>query len=145
MAIVRFSPWNELARMQDDMSRMWQSLAPRGEEELSSGWTPQVDVYEDENGIHLHADIPGVDAQDIQVNVDNGVLSVKGERKLAREDKKENYHRVERFYGHFSRSFMLPDYADAERIEANAKNGVLELFVPKKAEKKPKSIKVEVK
>ncbi len=143
MALMRYtSPFRELAQIQNDLNRFF---SPSQEELLSTAWSPQVDIYEDENGISLHADAPGVDQKDIDVRVENGMLTLKGERKLEREDKKENYHRVERAYGSFTRSFMLPDYADTERIEATFRNGVLDVYIPKKAEKKPKQIKVAVK
>lgn len=146
MAIARWSPMRDLMQMQNDMNRYFSGLpVANGQEELSSGWTPQVDVFEDENGIHIEADVPGVDGKDIDVNVENGVLTLRGERCLNREDKKENYHRVERFHGQFTRSFVLPDYADTEKIEANSHGGVLEILIPKKAEKKPRQIKVAVK
>jgi HSP20 family protein len=146
MALVRYTPFRDLLQMQNDINRIFSATAPAAQEELlSSGWSPQVDIFEDENGIHLELDVPGVDQKDLDVKVDSGMLTVKGERKLAREDHKDNYHRVERQHGVFSRSFMLPDYADTERVEAHNKSGVLNVFIPKRAEKKPKQIKVEVK
>ena len=147
MAIVRWSPLRDLMQLQSDMNR-WLSAYPQGSEQeelMTSNWSPSVDIYEDENGIRLHADVPGIDQKDLDVKVENGMLTVKGERKLDREDKKANYHRIERYYGQFTRSFMLPDYDDTEKVEATCKQGVLEVFIPKKAEKRPKQIKVDVK
>lgn len=147
MALMRFtSPFRDLLQMQNEMNRLFSTYqAGPQQETMTSDWAPQVDIFEDADGIKLHADLPGIEQKDIDIQVDRGTLTVKGERKLQNEEKKENYHRIERSYGMFSRSFGLPDYADTEHVEASFKNGVLEVKIPKKAEKKPKQIKVEVK
>jgi HSP20 family protein len=145
MALALRSPFQDLFQLHDDMNRLFGAVSPTPRrEEAPQGATPQVDIFEDENGIHLQMDVPGVDQKDLDVQVDSGMLTIKGERRLEREERRENYHRVERFYGPFTRSFVLPDYADAERVEATYKQGVLELFIPKKAEMKPRQIKVAV-
>ena len=145
MALMRWSPWRDMMSLQNDMNRVFPGWAAGDKEEmLATEWTPHVDIYEDEAGIKLHADVPGVAQNDLDVKVENGMLTLKGERKLEKEDKKENYHRIERMYGSFSRSFLLPDYADTERVEAKFKDGVLEVAIPKKAEKQPKKIKVAI-
>lgn len=145
MSLVRWSPLREMLQLHNEMNRLLNLPTTREEEMLASAWSPQVDVYEDENGIRLHADVPGLDQKDLDVRVDNGVLTLKGERKLEREDKKDNYHRIERYHGSFARSFVLPDYADTDKVEATYRNGVLEVFIPKRPEKKPKQVKVDVK
>jgi HSP20 family protein len=126
------SPFGEFSRMQNQLNRLLSSLAPAQEESMSD-WAPEVDIYEDEKGIQVRADIPGIDPKDVKVNVENGMLTVSGERTQEKEEKKENYHRMERSYGSFCRTFSLPDYADADKIEASYKNGVLHVSVPKKA------------
>ena len=132
--------------LQREMNRLFSSVAPMGEQELEAGaWTPEVDVYEDDDAIRVQADIPGVDPKDVEVSIDAGRLTVHGERKLEKEDQKENYRRVERAYGSFTRTFTLPDYADSEKIDASFKNGVLDVTIPKKPEAATKSRKVEVK
>ena len=141
--LTRFDPWRELARMQDDLGRLFDDrMALRGGE--SVGWTPAADVYEDEEGLTLRFDLAGVEPKDVDIRFENGVLTLKGERKLEKEDRRENYHRVERQFGAFTRSFSLPGTVDAERIRAESKNGVLVVALPKKAEAKPKSIQVKV-
>jgi HSP20 family protein len=146
MALVRYSPLREMMQWQNEMNRLFNAVPQTTQEELlTSAWAPQVDIYEDAEGIKLHADLPGVDQKDLDLQVDNGMLTMRGERKLKNEENKENYHRIERYHGAFPRSFMLPDYADTEKVEARFKDGVLEVTIPKRAEKKPKQIKVEVK
>jgi HSP20 family protein len=147
MALMRFStPLRDMLQFQNEMNRLFSSYpAANQEEALTGAWAPQVDIYEDADGIRLHADLPGIEQKDLDIQVDSGTLTLKGERRLVNEAKKENYHRIERSYGMFSRSFSLPDYADTEHVEASFKNGVLEVKIPKRAEKKPKQIKVEVK
>ncbi len=148
MALVRWDPFKDLLTLQEEFNRFFEDqLAKRigGEELASTSWVPPVDIYEDENNIVVKADLPGMDQKDIEVKVENNTLIIKGEKKFEDEEKKENYHRIERFYGAFQRAFTLPDTVDVEKIKANYKNGVLEITVPKKPEKKPKQIKVEVK
>jgi HSP20 family protein len=140
--MTRWEPFRDLARLQDEVSRLFDDRAFRGSE--SVGWTPAVDIYEDEESVSLRFELAGVEPKDVDVRFENGVLTVKGERKLVKEDKRENYHRVERSYGTFTRSFSLPGTLDPERIKAEAKNGVLEITLPKKAEAKPRAIQVKV-
>ncbi|HTT72483.1 MAG TPA: Hsp20/alpha crystallin family protein [Anaeromyxobacteraceae bacterium] len=110
----------------------------------SVGWTPNVDIYEDDEGVSLRFDLAGVEPKDVDIRFENGVLTLRGERKLEREDKRDNYHRVELAYGTFTRSFSLPGSIDAEKIRADSKNGVLTVHLPKKPEAKPKAIQVKV-
>ncbi len=129
MAITtRWEPFRDLARLQDEMSRLFDDRLSRGGE--SVGWTPACDIYEDEEGMTLR--------------FENGVLTVRGERKLEGEERRENYHRIELSYGTFTRSFSLPGTVDPEKIRAEAKNGVLAVFLPKRAEAKPRAIHVKV-
>jgi HSP20 family protein len=143
MAIMaRWEPFRDLMRLQDEVGRLFDERAYRSGE--SVGWTPAVDIYEDEEGVTLRFELAGVDPKDVDVRFENGVLTLKGERKLEKEDKRENYHRVERSYGTFTRSFTLPGTVDAEKIRAESKDGVLTVALPKKAEAKPRSIQVKV-
>ena len=141
--MTRWEPFRDLARLQDEVSRLFEdrSIYRAGE---SVGWTPACDIYEDEESVALKFELAGVDPKDVDVRFENGVLTVKGERKLEKEDRRENYHRVERSYGTFTRSFSLPGSLDAERIKAEAKNGVLTITLPKKPEAKPRAIQVKV-
>lgn len=145
MAITRWDPIRDLMTLKDRMDRLFEdTFKTAGEErELTpSTWAPAVDIYEDENNVVLSVEVPGVEEKDIDVNVENNTLTVKGERKFEKEDKKENYHRIERAYGGFFRSFSIPHYVDVDKIEAEHENGVLKITMPKKAEMKPRKVKV---
>src|SRR5438105_1883191 len=147
MAIVRSDPFRDLFSLQDQLFRTFGSAyRNRGEEEqdMTATWAPLVDVYEDADGITLKAELPEVDAKDVDIQVEGNTLTLKGERKLEKEDKREGYHRIERTYGSFSRTFTLPNTVDVEHITAESKDGVLRVFLPKKAETKPRQIKVAV-
>lgn len=142
--MTRFEPFKELARLQDEMSRVLderQHMYRAGE---SVGWTPACDIYEDEEGVSLRFDLAGVEAADVDVRFENGVLTIRGERKLEHPDRRDHYHRLELAYGTFTRSFALPGTVDAEKIRAEAKNGILVIALPKRAEAKPRSIQVRV-
>ena len=141
--LARFDPFRDVHRMQEEMGRLFDDrLITRGGE--SVGWTPACDVFEDDEGVALRFELAGVDPKDVDIRFENGVLTMRGERKLDREDKRENYHRIELSYGTFTRSFSLPGTIDAEKIRAESKNGVLTVHLPKKPEAKPKSIQVKV-
>jgi HSP20 family protein len=129
------------------MNRLFQdSYGNQGREEAlaTSSFAPAVDVYEDEHKITLKIEVPGIDEKDIDIRVENNLLTVHGERKFEKEEKEENYRRVERQYGSFTRSFNLPNTVDAENISADYDRGVLKVQLAKKAEAKPKQIKVNV-
>ena len=147
MAIVRWDPFDALLGAQEDLNRLFRRgwLRSPGDEIAQAGaWTPAVDIYETEDSLVVEAELPGVDPKNIDVSVDEGVLSLKGERKLEKEVKEENYHRVERAYGMFQRSVRLPSDVDADAIKANYESGVLKVSVPKVEPKKPKSVPIEV-
>ena len=141
--LTRWDPWRELARMQEDLGRVFDDRWTVRSSE-SVGWTPAVDIYEDEEGLTLRFELAGVDPKDVDIRFENGTLTLKGERKLELEDRRDNYHRIERQYGSFTRGFSLPATVDAEKIKAESRNGVLVVTLPKKAEAKPKSIQVKV-
>jgi len=140
--LTRWDPFRDIARLQEEMGRVLDDRLLRAGE--SMGWTPSVDIYEDGEEVVVRAELAGVDPKDVDIRFENGVLTVKGERKLEKEEKKENYHRVELAYGIFTRSFSLPGTIDPEKIKAEAKNGVLAVHLPKKPEAKPKAIQVKV-
>src|SRR6204780_700901 len=145
--ITRFDPLREFTTMQDRMSRLFRdSYGTDGREEAlaTTTFAPPVDVYEDEHNITLKIEVPGIDEKDIDVRIENNTLTVHGERKFEKEEKEENFRRVERQYGSFTRSFTLPTTVDAEKVSANYDKGVLKIALAKKAEAKPKQIKVNV-
>lgn len=145
--ITRWDPFREFSTLQDRMNRLFrESYGPEGREEAltTSTFSPAVDVYEDEQNVTLKIEVPGVDEKDIDVRVENNVLTVHGERKLEKEEKEENFRRVERHYGSFTRTFTLPSTVDSEKVSANYDKGILKIALPKRAEAKPKQIKVNV-
>ncbi|HEY6002647.1 MAG TPA: Hsp20/alpha crystallin family protein [Anaeromyxobacter sp.] len=140
--MTRWEPFRDLMRLQDEVGRLFDERLYRNGE--SVGWTPACDIYEDDEGVTLRFELAGVEPKDVDIRFENGVLTLKGERKLEEEEKRENYHRVERSYGTFTRSFTLPGTVDAEKIRAESKNGVLTVALPRKAEAKPRSVQVKV-
>jgi HSP20 family protein len=145
--LTRWEPFREAATLQDRMNRLFsEQFANMGSEEsLAVGsFVPAVDVYEDEHAIQLKFEVPGLDEKDIDIRLENSVLTVKGERKFEKETKEENYRRVERRYGTFTRSFTLPNTVKAEDVSAGYDKGVLTIALPKKEAAKPKQIKIEV-
>src|SRR5262245_48270187 len=148
MAIVRWNdPFREFAQLQNRINRVF-SAAYNGENEgltTSGNWIPPVDIYQ--NGDHeivLKADVPDMTREDIDITVDKGTLTIKGEKKLSSEVKEEHYHRIERHYGSFSRSFSLPQTVDSGKVVADYRNGVLTIRLPLREEAKPRQIKVDV-
>ncbi|MFZ3342206.1 MAG: Hsp20/alpha crystallin family protein [Terriglobales bacterium] len=143
--ITRWDPFREFVTLQDRMNRLFRDQQSGPEESLTTtSFAPPVDVYEDEHNITLKIEVPGIDEKDIDVRIENNTLTVHGERKFEQEEKEENYRRVERQYGSFTRTFTLPTTVDSENIQANYDKGVLKVTLAKKAEAKPKQIKVNV-
>src|SRR2546429_770666 len=148
--LTRWDPFREFSTMQDRMNRMNRlfrvSYSPEGPEEAltTTSFAPPVDIYEDEHNITLKLEVPGIDEKDIDVRIENNTLTVHGERKFEKEEKEENFRRVERQYGSFTRSFTLPNTVDPEQVNATYNKGVLKVNLAKKAEAKPKQIKVNV-
>lgn len=145
MAIVRYDPWNMLDQFRKDIDRVF--AAPAGETEgsdvVTSDWAPAVDVKEEDKQFVIIADIPGVDPNDIEVHMENGVLSIRGERESEKKEEREGYKRIERSRGSFYRRFSLPDTADADKISAKSKHGVLEITIPKHEQQQPRKISVD--
>jgi HSP20 family protein len=131
--------------LQDQVNKLFESTVHgQGENSAITSWAPAVDIYETENELVLKADLPGVEEKDIDVRVENNLLTVRGERQFETKVKEDNYLRVERTYGSFSRSFGLPNTVNTEAISADYKHGVLTVQLPKRAESKPKQVKVNV-
>jgi len=141
------NPFPDIWNLPEEVNRLFWGLnrATPEEDEAVAEWSPAVDVYEDSEALRVHAELPGLKKEDVKINVREGVLTLRGERKFESEEKKDNYFRVERNYGTFLRSFSLPNTVDPEQIRATMKDGVLELVIPKKPEAKPREIQVEVK
>jgi HSP20 family protein len=144
--LTRWEPFREFSTLQDRVNRLFRETQGNSQDEslTSSSFAPAVDVYEDEHNVTLKIEVPGIDEKDIDVRIENNTLTVHGERKIEKEEKEENYRRVERQYGSFTRTFNLPPTVDAEKVQADYDKGVLKITLPKKAEAKPKQIKVNV-
>ena len=147
MALIRWDPYRELSSFADRFNRAFGSLQGRErDEEMGLGaWMPPVDIAEDKEKITLTAELPGFKEDQVNIQMEDGVLTIRGERKFEEEVKKENFHRVERSYGEFLRSFTLPTFIDATKILAEFKDGLLMVTLPKREEAKPKQIEVKVK
>jgi HSP20 family protein len=146
MALARSDPFRELVQLQDQLFKAFDSQYSnrrQADEGLSGAWQPPVDVYEDANGILLKVELPEIDPKEVEIQVEGNSLTIRGERKLENVDKREGYQRIERVYGAFSRSFTLPQTVDVDHISADGKDGVLRIFLPKRAETKPRQIKVQ--
>jgi HSP20 family protein len=147
MAIVRFEPFRDLVNSQREFERLFRGAftpAMDAEEASTRTWAPPVDIYENGDSLVLKAELPGVNPNDVEIRVEDNTLYLKGERKFEKEVKEQNYHRIERSYGTFTRTFSLPNSIDADKVAATYKDGVLMLTMPKKEEAKPKTIKISV-
>jgi HSP20 family protein len=145
--LTRWDPLRDLATMQNRINRfVRESYSPEGPEEAltTTIFAPPVDIYEDEHTIAVKMEVPGIDEKDIDVRIEGNTLTVHGERKIEKEEKEENFRRIERQYGSFTRSFTLPSSVDVGQVSANYDKGVLKISLAKKAEAKPKQIKVNV-
>jgi HSP20 family protein len=149
MAIVRWEPFRELLSTQDRFNQLFNQtfsnfFGPESRELGRGAWAPPVDIYETGNNLVIKAELPGIDPKDVEVRVENGLLTISGERKSEKDVHEGNYHRVERSYGSFVRSFNLPSTVSTDNVTANYKDGVLTLNLEKREEAKPKSIKIQV-
>src|SRR5260370_18945777 len=144
MAITRWDPFREVVALQNRVNSVFSEMND-GDSPLTTGsFVPAVDVYEDSKKVVLNLEVPGIDEKDLDVRVENNTLTVKGERKFEKEEKEENFHRIERRYGSFYRAFTLPSTVDSEHVTASYIAGVLKLVLKKKAEAQPKQIKINV-
>jgi HSP20 family protein len=140
MSLIRWDPFREFnmlpARFGGSLGKGWEAAMS------TTAWNPSVDVFENENEVIFKAELPGLNAKDIELSLENNILTLKGERRFEKETKEENYHRIERAYGTFCRSFTLPTAVTADKVTAEYKDGVLKIILPKKEETKPKPIKI---
>src|SRR5215210_1322935 len=145
MNIVKYDPFRELRSLQDEMTRLFAGTMPASgsREEMAHGsWIPSVDIFEDKEHLILEADLPGMNRDDFELSVENNVITLRGERKFENKTEGENYHRVERSYGSFTRSFTLPQTVTADGATADFENGVLRVSLPKREETKARKIEV---
>ena len=147
----RFDPFRDMLSLQDSLVRAFDSTyggraraQPAEKEPVSYSFSPAVDVFEDTDGLQLYVELPGVELKDIDLAIEGNTLTLRGERKLERDAQKQSYHLVERTFGSFQRTFTLPPTVDTEHVAAESKDGVLHVRLPKKAESKPRQIKVQI-
>lgn len=145
MSLIKWDPWREIEDMFDRYNRAVGWPKSGSQKVMATGdWSPRVDIVENDKEFVIKAEIPEVKKEDVKVSVDNGVLTLKGERKQEKEEKGKKFHRVERYYGSFTRSFTLPENVDESKVKASFKDGMLNLNIPKTAAAKPKAIEVKV-
>lgn len=145
MSLIKWNPWSEIEDMFNRYDRAVGLPRTGTQEVMTSGdWAPRVDIVENDNEFIIKAEIPDVKKEDVKVSVDNGVLTLKGERKQEKEEKDKKFHRIERYYGSFTRSFTLPENVDESKVKATFKDGMLNLHVPKTEKAKPKAIEVKI-
>jgi len=146
MDLIQWKPFREVSRLRSEMDRLWDEYFGAGRRAfrpMEEAWLPAVDVSETGDKITIKAEIPGMEAKDIDISMVGDTLVIKGEKKAEKEEKDENYHMVERSYGSFSRSMKLPATVDPDKVDASYKNGVLTIVLPKKEEVKPKPIEIK--
>lgn len=145
MAITRWDPFRDVMTLQNRMNSLFRDFAGDGDSPMATAsFVPAVDIYEDDKKVVLKLEVPGMEEKDLDVSVENNTLTVRGERKFEKEEKEENFHRIERRYGTFYRAFTLPQTVDTEHVDASYQAGVLKLELKKKPEAQPKQIKVNV-
>lgn len=149
MAITKFHPFNDLTSLNQRLNQLiqdsWGPNFPKAEDDIARGsWVPAVDIQEEGDSFIIHAELPGLKREDIQIRVEDRLLTISGERKFENEEKKDNFHRIERSYGRFTRSFTLNKKVAVESISANYKDGVLTVRVPKAPETQPRQIDINV-
>ncbi len=147
MSLLRYQPWDAFSQVRDEMNRVLKAQLDEQDSDnsrvVTSQWAPAVDIKEEQNRFVIYADLPGVKVDDIEITMEKGVLTVRGERKLEKEEDRSGFRRVERSRGTFYRRFSLPDSADAERIQAKSRDGVLEIVIPKQEKSQPRKIAVQ--
>jgi HSP20 family protein len=146
MSIVRYDPFRDLRSLQDEVNRLFSTNLTRsfGDEGIARGaWNPSVDIFENKDQIVLEAELPGMNREDFELTIENNVITLRGERRFEKKDENDNYHRVERSYGSFTRSFTLPQTVTAESAVAEYRNGVLRVTLPKREEIKARRIEIQ--
>ena len=147
MSIVKYDPFRDLRSLQDEVNRLFSMNFPRGgaqqDEMMRGAWTPNVDIFENKDQIVLEAELPGMKPEEVDISIENNVLSIHGERKFEKKVEGDNYHRVERSYGSFTRSFTLPQTVTADGATADFENGVLRVSLPKREETKARKIEIK--
>lgn len=145
MNLITYDPFRELRSLQDEVNRVFSSSFNRSDETgmMRGAWNPSVDIFENKDSIVLEAELPGLAPEDVNISIENNVLTIHGERKFEKKDEGDNFHRVERSYGSFTRSFTLPPTVSSENVDADFENGILRLQLAKREEAKPRRIEIK--
>lgn len=144
MNIIKYDPFREMRSLQDEVNRLFASSFNRNDNELMRGaWNPSVDIFENKDQLVLEAELPGMNPEDVNISIENNILTIHGERKFEKKDEGDNFHRVERSYGSFTRSFTLPPTVSSENANAEFENGILRLTLAKREEAKPRRIEIK--
>ena len=145
MSLITYDPFRELRSLQDEVNRVFTGTFNRGGESgmMRGAWNPSVDIFENTDQIVLEAELPGLSSEDVNISIENNVLTIHGERKFEKKNEGDNFHRVERSYGSFTRSFTLPPTVSSDNVEANFDNGILRLQLAKREETKPRRIEIK--
>ncbi|MBU0506550.1 MAG: Hsp20/alpha crystallin family protein [bacterium] len=144
MYLTQWNPFEKLTSLQDEVDRLFRYKQSSAQESGVAAWCPAVDIHEDTEAFHFDVEVPGVDKNGLDIKIEDRVLKITGERKNVSEEKRKNYHRIERDYGCFSRAFTLPETADPEHVNAQFTNGILKVKIAKKEQAKPKQIEIQV-
>lgn len=144
MNLVRWNPFGEMGHLQNQMNRLFEAAIQghNGDATGTTSWIPAADIYESDNDLVVNLDLPGIDAKNVDIRVENNVLTIRGERQMSEKHNAESFHRVERYYGAFARSFALATSVDTEKIRASYANGVLSITLPKAEAAKPRKIQI---
>jgi HSP20 family protein len=145
MSIVKYDPIRELRNLQEEMNRLFNMTFFRSfDDELITGaWTPSVDIFENKDQVVIEVELPGMKPEDVQISIENNVLTIQGEKKFEKKEESDNYHRIERRYGSFTRSFTLPPTVNSDDIKAEFDNGLLRVTIAKREEAKPRRIEIK--
>lgn len=146
MTMIKYDPFRELRSLQDEVNRLFNvgiTRSGNGEDIVRGAWTPSVDIFENQDKIVLEAELAGMNPEDVDISIENNIITLKGERKFEKNEESENYHRVERSYGSFVRSFTLPRTVVSDEAEANFENGILKVTLPKREEAKARKIEIK--
>lgn len=144
--MIKYDPFRELRSLQDEVNRLFGSTMSRGgsdEGTFGGGWSPRVDIYENKDNLVIEAELPGMNPENVDISIENNVLTIQGKREFEKKDEGDNFHRVERHYGSFTRSFTLPPTVNSEDASADFENGVLKLSLAKREEAKPRRIEIK--
>jgi HSP20 family protein len=143
MNIIKYDPLREIRNLQEEMNRLFNTFRSFDDDLITGAWTPSVDIYENKDQVVIEAELPGMKPEDVNISIENNVLTIQGERKFEKQEESDNYHRIERRYGSFTRSFTLPPTVNPDEVKAEFDNGLLRVTLAKREEAKPRRIEIK--